>query len=92
MNHNFKELKIWQKGIDLVDNCYNYTETLLKDERFNLVSANHFAEFLSTSLVSCFGLETHLVICERRNFSNTELRNELAMNIVEIKNMIFNFR
>jgi four helix bundle protein len=113
MNHNFRELKIWQKGIELVDNCYNFTETLPKDERFNLVSqinrcscsiptniaegcgkrtSNHFAEFLSTSLGSCFELETHLVICERRNFGDIELRNALAKNIVELKNMIFNFR
>ena len=113
MNHNFRELKIWQKGIDLVDGCYDYTATLPKDEKYNLVSqinrcscsvplniaegcgkrtANHFAEFLSTSLGSCFELETHFVICERRNFGNQELRNELSLKIVELKNMIFNFR
>jgi four helix bundle protein len=113
MNHNFRELKIWQKGIDLVDGCYDYTATLPKDEKYNLVSqinrcscsvpnniaegcgkrtSNHFSEFLSTSLGSCFELETHLVICERRNFGNKELRNELSLKIVELKNMIFNFR
>ena len=113
MNHNFRELKIWQKGIDLVDGCYDFTATLPKDEKYNLVSqinrcacsvptniaegcgkrtSNHFAEYLSTSLGSCFELETHLVICERRNFGKQELRVELTESINELKNMIFNFR
>lgn len=113
MNHNFRELKIWQKGIDLVDICYDFAATLPKEEKYNLVSqitrcacsvptniaegcgkrtSNYFAEFLSTSLGSCFELETHLVICERRNFGNQELRNELTEKINELKNMIFNFR
>lgn len=113
MNHNFRELKIWQKGIDLVDICYDFTATLPKEEKYNLVSqitrcacsvptniaegcgkrtSNHFAEFLSTSLGSCFELETHLVICERKNFGKQEIRVELTEKINELKNMIFNFR
>lgn len=91
MNHNFKELKIWQKGIELVDMCYDFVATMPKDEKFNLVSqitrsacsipsniaegcgkrtANHFAEFLSTSLGSCFELETHLTICEKETLGS----------------------
>lgn len=113
MNHNFKELRIWQKGIDLANTSYDYAATLPKDERFNLVSQitrsacsipsniaegcgkrtpNHFAEFLSMSLGSCFELETHLTICEKRNFGNQELRAQLTEKIGELKNMIFNFR
>ena len=113
MNHNFRELKIWQKGIDLVDLSYEFASTLPKEEKYNLVSqmtrcacsvptniaegcgkrtSNHFAEFLSTSLGSCFELETHLVICERRDFGSRELRIELTEKINELKNMIFNFR
>lgn len=113
MNHNYKELKIWQKGIELVDKCYDFADTLPKDEKYNLKSqitrsacsipsniaegcgkrtANHFAEFLSHSLGSCFELETHIVICERRNFGKKESRTELTEKLSEIKNMIFNFR
>jgi four helix bundle protein len=113
MNHNYRELKIWQKGIDLVDVSYEFASTLPKEEKYNLISqitrcacsiptniaegcgkrtSNHFAEFLSTSLGSCFELETHLVICERRSFGNPELRIELTEKINELKNMIFNFR
>jgi four helix bundle protein len=113
MNHNFRELKIWQKGIDLVDRSYDFVASLPKEEKYNLVSqitrsacsvptniaegcakrtSNHLAEFLSTSLGSCFELETHLVICEKRNFGESELRIELTERINELKNMIYNFR
>ncbi len=113
MNHNFRELKIWQKGIDLVDVCYDFVNDLPKEEKYNLISQitrcacsiptniaegcgkrtpNHFAEYLSTSLGSCFELETHLVICDRRDFEKKEIRIELTEKINELKNMIFNFR
>jgi four helix bundle protein len=113
MNHNFRELKIWQKGIDLVDVCYDFVKDLPKEEKYNLTSQitrcacsfptniaegcgkrtpNHFAEYLSTSLGSCFELETHLVICDRRDFGKKEMRIDLTEKINELKNMIFNFR
>jgi four helix bundle protein len=38
MGHNYKELKIWQKGIDLVDSCYDFTSSLPREEKYNLVS------------------------------------------------------
>ena len=113
MNHNFRELKIWQKGIDPVDISYDFVSTLPKDEKYNLVSqitrsacsvpsniaegcgkrtSNHFAEYLSTSLGSCFELETHIVICERRDFGKPEMRIQLTEKLNELKNMIYNFR
>jgi len=113
MGHNFRELKIWQKGIDLVDGAYDYSETLPPDEKYNLTkqitrcacsipsniaegagkrTSAHFAEFLSTALGSCFELETHLVICERRRFGNETLRQALTAQINELKNMIYRFR
>lgn len=36
--HNFKNLKIWQKAMDLVDLVYLYTDDLPVDERYNLIS------------------------------------------------------
>ncbi len=113
MNHNFRELKIWQKGIDLVDVSYDFAETLPVDEKYHVISQikrcscsipgniaegcrkrtpNHFSEFLSTSLGSCFGLETQSVMCERRKFGNEGLRSQLLEKINELKNMICSFR
>jgi 23S rRNA-intervening sequence protein len=35
---NFKELRIWQKGMDIAVNCYKITENFPKDERFGITS------------------------------------------------------
>jgi four helix bundle protein len=111
--HNYKELKIWQRSVDLVDLCYDYVADLPQDERFNLksqiircvcsVPANiaegcgkrtkkHFAEYISISLGSCFELETHIIICDRRKFGKEEIRNKILKELSELKNMIFSFR
>ncbi|MET4081329.1 four helix bundle protein [Pedobacter sp. UYP30] len=36
--HNFKELKVWQKSIDLAVEVYKATALLPADERFGLIS------------------------------------------------------
>jgi len=36
--HRYKELKVWQKAIDLAVEVYKITEKLPKDERFGLIS------------------------------------------------------
>ncbi|MBN1414562.1 MAG: four helix bundle protein [Bacteroidales bacterium] len=35
--HNFRELKIWQKGIKLVKACYLFTEGLSSSEKFGII-------------------------------------------------------
>jgi four helix bundle protein len=35
---NFKELKIWQKGMDIANNVYILVKDFPKDEKFGLVS------------------------------------------------------
>jgi four helix bundle protein len=113
MKHNFKNLKVWQKAMDLTDVTYNYCRELPLDERFNLIDqinrcscsipSNiaegsgkrthiHNAEFLSTALTSSFELETHLLICERRAYGDSnKLRNCLEL-VQEVQKMIFAFR
>ncbi len=36
--HNFRELKVWQKSIDLAVTIYQLTKKYPADERFNLIS------------------------------------------------------
>ena len=36
--HNFKKLKVWQDGIDLVSDNYRLTRTFPDIERYNLIS------------------------------------------------------
>ena len=38
MKHNFKELLVWKKSIELVKSIYQITSMLPSDERFGLVS------------------------------------------------------
>ncbi len=35
---HFKQLRVWQRGIDVVDKIYQVTESFPKHERYNLVS------------------------------------------------------
>ncbi|MFN8116858.1 MAG: four helix bundle protein [Bacteroidia bacterium] len=113
MKHNFKELKIWQVGMDISDMIFEFIATLPNNERYNLIDqlnrasvsipSNiaegcgkrtniHFAEFLSTSLSSCYEVETQLLITERRNIGNKDLRNKILLIIDEEQKMIFKFR
>lgn len=43
LRHNFKNLKIWQRSIDLVDLVYDYTDGLPVKERYNLISQTNRA-------------------------------------------------
>ncbi len=36
--HNFKELKVWREGINLVKEVYKLTKTFPSEEKFGLVS------------------------------------------------------
>ncbi|MDV7138501.1 four helix bundle protein [Maribacter sp. TH_r10] len=38
IRHNFKKLKIWQNGMDLVNETYQMVGTFPDSERFNLIS------------------------------------------------------
>ena len=35
---NFKELKIWQKGLEIAVNCYKLTSSFPKEEKYGMVS------------------------------------------------------
>ncbi len=111
--HNFKNLKIWQKAMDLTDMTYEYCKQLPTEERFNLIDQlnrsscsvpsniaegsgkrtnSHFAEFLTTSLTSCYELETQLLICERRKYGKPESLMQCLETAEELQRMIFSFR
>lgn len=38
MKHNFKELIVWKKSVDLIEEMYSVTKDFPVDERFGLVS------------------------------------------------------
>ncbi len=41
--HNFKELKVWQKGVDLAVKIYTVTKSFPAEEKFGLVSQMRIA-------------------------------------------------
>ena len=36
--HRFEELKIWQKAMDITENCYKASENFPKEEKYGLTS------------------------------------------------------
>lgn len=36
--HRFEELKIWQKAMDITENCYRASENFPKEEKYGLTS------------------------------------------------------
>ena len=36
--HRFEELKIWQKAMDITENCYRVSENFPKEEKYGLTS------------------------------------------------------
>ena len=36
MGHNFRNLQVWQKGIDFVDSVYDFCAKLPDDEKYNI--------------------------------------------------------
>jgi four helix bundle protein len=52
----------------------------------------HFAEFLTTSLTSCYELETQLIICQRRNYGNKNVLEKLINSVTLLQSKIYSFR
>lgn len=52
----------------------------------------HFAEFLTTSLTSCYELETQLIICQRRNYGNKNTLEKLINSVSLLQSKIYSFR
>jgi len=113
LQHNFRNLKIWQKGLDIVDLVYQFVEVLPSTERYNLsaqlircvcsIPSNiaegsgrrtkkDFSHFLSIALSSAYELETHLIICERRQYGKKEFIRQLIQEIQEEQRMIHSYR
>jgi four helix bundle protein len=52
----------------------------------------HFAEFLTTSLTSCYEAETQLLICQRRRYGNEKELLATINSVNKLQSKIFNFR
>jgi four helix bundle protein len=52
----------------------------------------HFAEFLTTSLTSCYELETQLIICQRRKYGLESELEQLLNQVPILQSKIYMFR
>ncbi len=113
LQHNFQNLKIWQKGLDIVDLVYQFIKGLPSSEKYNLspqlvrcacsIPSNiaegsgrrtkkDFGHFLSIALSSAYELETHLIICQRRQYGDNRFIEQLIQEIQEEQRMIHAYR
>ncbi|MCJ8210680.1 four helix bundle protein [Mucilaginibacter sp. RS28] len=83
MKHNFKNLKVWQKAMDLTDLTYSYCKGLPSDERFNLIDQiNRSSVSIPSNIAEGSGKRTNLHTAEFLSTSLTssyELETQLLI-------------
>jgi len=109
---NYKKLKIWQKGMDLVFEVYQLASQLPMDERFGLrsqvtraaisipsniaegsakSSKKDYKNYLEIALASSYEVETQVLIIDRLDFGDKELREKLLVLVDEEQKMLMSF-
>ena len=108
---NYKDLKIWNRSIELVKNIYDITSLFPKDENYGLTSQirrsaisipsniaegftryynKEFRQFLYIALGSSAELETQLVIANRLNYLEADIKSKISNDLEIICKMITN--
>lgn len=109
---NFKQLKIWIKGMEIAKNCFRLVESFPRNEKLALAqqitrsavsipsnisegssrsSAKEYARFIEIAFGSSFELETQILIAETTNLGNTELKDQILLDINEEQKMLRSF-
>ena len=58
--NDFKDLKIWQKGIDIAEKCYFLTKLFPKDELYGMVQQIRFLLMIKASKWTVFPAKTFI--------------------------------
>jgi four helix bundle protein len=108
---SYKDLKIWNRSIELVTDVYDITSLFPKDETYGLTSQirrsaisipsniaegftryynKEYRQFLYISLGSCAELETQLVIANRLNYLEADIKSKISNDLEIICKMITN--
>lgn len=84
MAHNFKQLKIWEKSMDLTDLIFLYCKGLPKEERFNLIDQmNRCSCSIPSNIAEESGKRTKLQFAEYLSISlssSYELETQLLIS------------
>jgi four helix bundle protein len=106
--HNFKQLLIWQKSMDVTDMIFDYCKGLPADERFNLIDQmNRSSCSIPSNIAEGSGKRSNLqfaeylsvslsssqlLISERRKYGKRELLTRALELVTEVQKMIFAYR
>lgn len=96
---SFKELKIWQKGIEIVKDIYMLTRIFPKEELYGLTSQmkrsaisipsnKEYSQFLHIVLGSAAELETQLIIARELEFIDKNKLDEFSEKINYLSRMV----
>ncbi len=84
MAHNFKQLKIWEKSMDLTDLVFLFCKNLPKEERFNLIDQmNRCSCSIPSNIAEGSGKRTKLQFAEYLSISlssSYELETQLLIS------------
>ena len=84
MAHNFKQLMIWQKSMDLTDLIFLYCKDLPKEERYNLIDQmNRASCSIPSNIAEGSGKRTKLQFAEYLSISlssSYELETQLLIS------------
>jgi four helix bundle protein len=99
---SFKELKIWQKGIEIVKDVYESTKTFPTVETYGLTAqirraaisipsniAEEYRQFLFISLGSLAELETQLIIARELDYISQVVLDNLSEKSEHLSRMIY---
>ncbi len=83
MKHNFKQLQVWQKSMDLTDMTFTFTKNLPSSERFNLIDQiNRASCSIPSNIAEGSGKRTKLQFAEFLSISlssSYELETQLLI-------------
>jgi len=108
---NYKDLKIWNRSIELVKGIYDITSLFPNEELYGLTSQirrsgisipsniaegftryynKEFRQFLYIALGSCAELETQVIIANRLNYLEADIKSKISNDLEIICKMITN--
>jgi hypothetical protein len=88
MSNSYRDLKVWQRSIDLAEQIYRLTDSFPASEGWGRRSRKDYARFVLVSRGSNDELQTQLVIAERLGFCKAEQFVEATALSDEIGRML----
>ena len=94
---SFKQLRVWQKGIEIVKEIYGLTSQMRRAaisipaniaEGFKRLHGKEYRQFLHIALGSAAELETELIIARELSFINEQQLSEISEKLDHVSKMM----